>query len=253
MLIADQVSYRRDDTVVVSETTLEVKTGEFVVVVGPNGAGKTTLLAMLAGELDPTSGTITWGGNSLREIPLEERARRRAYLAPTMPDGIAFTTRDLVAMGRHPWRSHGLADAEVVEAVMRTVGVEHLADRVFGSLSTGEAQLGQIARILAQDTPLLLLDEPTARMDMGHQDRILRTLAESTGESRTVIAVVHDLNAATSLADRMVIMSEGSAVAIGAPSDVLEGDLLSRVYAHPITVVDHPFRAGPLILLRDQT
>ncbi len=253
MLIADQVSYHLGDTVVVSETTLDVKTGEFVAVVGPNGAGKTTLLAMLAGELDPTSGSIMLGGNPLRDIPLEERARRRAYLSPTQLGGIAFTVRDLVAMGRHPWRAHGLADAEAVEAAMRAAGIEHLAERVFGSLSTGEAQLGQIGRILAQDTPLLLLDEPTTGMDIGHQDRILQTLAESTRDKRSVIAVIHDLNAATSVADRMVMMSEGSAVAIGPPSEVLDGDLLSRVYAHPISVIDHPFRAGPLVLLRNQT
>ncbi|HLF44169.1 MAG TPA: ATP-binding cassette domain-containing protein [Acidimicrobiia bacterium] len=253
MLSASQISYRIGDIDVMSETSLDIEEGEFIAVVGPNGAGKTTLLSMLAGELDPTSGTVALRDRPIRDVPLEERARHRAYLPPNPITEIAFTVRDVVTMGRHPWRSQGLDDDQMVEAAMRAVGIEHQADRVFGSLSTGEAQLAQIARIVAQETPLLLLDEPTAGMDIGRQDRTLQTLAEWTHDTRSVIAAIHDLNAAASVADRMVILSNGSAVAIGSPSEVFQDDLLSEVYAHPITVIDHPFRDGPLVLLRDRT
>ena len=250
-LSALRISYQIGDTFVVSETTLEVDAGEFIAVVGPNGAGKTTILAMLAGELEPTSGSIALGDGLLNELALEERARLRAYLPPQPWNELAFTVRDVVTMGRHPWRSQVLGEIEVVDAAMEAVGVEHLAHRVFGSLSTGEAQLAQIARILAQGTSLLLLDEPTTGLDIGHQEQVLQTLA--TTRDKTVIAVIHDLNAAASVADRMVILSKGSTVAIGPPSEVLQGDLLSEVYAHPIAVIDHPFRDGPLVMLRGRT
>jgi iron complex transport system ATP-binding protein len=249
MLGAEQISYRVGDTTVVSETSLEVESGEFIAIVGPNGAGKTTLLAMFAGELRPTSGVVTLGGLPLDDLSLEERARLRAYLPPQPMNDLAFSVRDVVAMGRHPWRSEERETDEEVEMAMRVAGVEELADRVFGSLSTGEAQLAQIARIVAQGTPLLLLDEPTAGMDIGHQERILQTLADS-GRGATVIAAIHDLNAAASVSDRMVILSNGSPAALGTPSQVLEDALLSDVYDHPIAVVDHPFRDGPLVLLR---
>ncbi|HLF60675.1 MAG TPA: heme ABC transporter ATP-binding protein [Acidimicrobiia bacterium] len=253
MLSADRITCRLDDATVVAETSLRVDAGEFVAIVGPNGAGKSTLLAMLAGELSPTTGTINLGDEPLQGISLEVRARRRAYLPPNPLDEIAFTVRDVVTMGRHPWRSQGLADDELVETAMRAVGVEELADRVFGSLSTGEAQLAQVARILAQETRLLLLDEPTAGLDISHQEAVLETLRESTRDFRAVVAVIHDLNAAASVADRVVVMSKGSTVALGSPSEVLRDTLLSEVYAHPIAVVDHPFRGGPLVLLRSKT
>ncbi|MEX1124155.1 MAG: ATP-binding cassette domain-containing protein [Acidimicrobiia bacterium] len=253
MLSADRITYRIGETSVVAETSLEVYAGEFIAVVGPNGAGKTTLLAMLAGELSPTSGTVFLEGEPLGELPLAERARRRAYLPPSQLNEMAFTVRDVVTMGRHPWRSHSLADDELVEAAMRAAGVEVLADRVFSSLSTGEAQLAQIALILAQDTALFLLDEPTAGLDIAHQERVLETLRLMTRGSQAVVAVIHDLNAAVSVANRILVMSQGSTVAVGSPSEVLNDALLSEVYAHSIAVVDHPFREGPLILLRSKT
>ena len=252
MLKADQISYRIGGTTIVAETSLAVEAGEFIAIVGPNGAGKTTLLAMLAGELAPTSGVVTLEGQPLADLALDERARRRGYLPPHPLIELAFSVRDVVAMGRHPWRGQGPGKGtdEVVDEAMRVVGIEPLADRVVGSLSTGEAQLTQIARMLAQDTPLLLLDEPTTGMDLGHQQRTLQTLA-GPGRDATVIAVIHDLNAAASVADRLVILSAGSTAAIGGPSEVLEGDLLTDIYGYPITVIDHPFRKGPLVLLRD--
>jgi iron complex transport system ATP-binding protein len=248
MLRADQISYCVGDAVPLAETSLQVEHGEFIAIVGPNGAGKTTLLALLAGELEPTSGSVTLGGEALDQLPLWARAQRRAYLPPHSRKDLSFTVREVVAMGRHPWRGDDPGDSGRVEASMQAVRVEQLSDRVFGALSTGEAQLVQIARILAQGAPLLLLDEPTAGLDVGQQERTLQTLAEEP----TVVAVIHDLNAAASVADRMLILSGGSTVAIGSPSEVLQDDLLSEIYAHPMAVVDHPFRDGPLVLLQVQ-
>jgi iron complex transport system ATP-binding protein len=253
MLSADRITCRFGDATVVAETSLRVDAGEFVAIVGPNGAGKSTLLSLLAGELNPTMGVVSLGDDPLGDIPLEERAKRRAYLPPHPLNEMGFTVRDVVAMGRHPWRSQGLADDELIETAMRSAGVELLADRVLASLSTGEAQLAQIARILAQDTSILLLDEPTSGLDIAHQEAVLETLRESTRDSRAVVAVIHDLNAAASVADRIVVMSEGTTVAVGSPSEVLKDTLLSEVYAHPIAVVGHPFRVGPLVLLQSKT
>jgi iron complex transport system ATP-binding protein len=246
MLKADQISYRVGGAVPLAETSFQVESGEFLAIVGPNGAGKTTLLALLAGELKPTSGSVTLGGEALDQLPLWARARRRAYLPPHPRNDLSFTVREVVAMGRHPWRGHDQGDDGLIEASMKAATVEHLSDRVFGALSTGEAQLVHIARILAQGAPLLLLDEPTSGLDAGHQERALHRLAGAP----TVVAVIHDLNAAASVADRILILSSGSTMAIGSPSEVLQDDLLSEIYAHPMAVVDHPFRDGPLVLLR---
>ena len=247
MLRAELITYHVGGTVPLTETSVQVEPGEFLAIVGPNGAGKTTLLALLAGELEPTSGSVILGGEALDQLPLWARARRRAYLPPDSRSELSFTVREVVAMGRHPWRGLDLGDDDLIEAAMKAVRVEHLSDRVVGALSTGEAQLVQIARIVAQGAPLLLLDEPTAGLDIGHQERILHTLMEAPP---TVVAVIHDLNAAASVADRMLILSAGSTMAIGSPSEVLRGDLLSEIYAHPMAVVDHPLRDGPLVLLQ---
>ncbi|HEY6628780.1 MAG TPA: ATP-binding cassette domain-containing protein [Acidimicrobiia bacterium] len=252
MLEATGISHRVNGVVTLADTSIEVKAGEFVAIVGPNGAGKTTLMAMLAGELEPSTGTVTLAGKPLKDTTLEERSRLRAYLPPMQTQEIGFTVREVVAMGRHPWRDQDLPDDDLTEAALEAAGVASLAGRKLGSLSTGEAQLVQIARIFSQQAALLLLDEPTGGLDISHQERILRALA-SRADHHSVVAVLHDINAAASVADRMLIMSGGKAVAFGSPAQVLNEDLLSDVYDHPISVISHPFRDGPLVLVGNQT
>jgi iron complex transport system ATP-binding protein len=217
---------------------------------GPNGAGKSTLLSVLAGELVPTTGMVALGGDPMLDLSLDERARRRSYLPYGPPSDLPYKVEQIVAMGRHPWRAAGGEDSGHLERAMQITGVEGLSDRVMSSLSSGEAQLAHVARVLAQAAPVLVLDEPTAGLDIALQERILQALIGEAGEGGTVIVAIHDLNAVASAADRVVLMSAGAAVAIGEPSEVLVDSLLSEAFGHPISVVPHPLRPGPLVVVR---
>ncbi len=249
-LQAQAVSLTLGGVRILEETSLVADSGELISVCGPNGAGKSSLLAVMAGEIGPTTGDVLLGDQSMSALSLEERSRRRAYLPPSPPTDLPFTVDEVVAMGRHPWRRSSVDDTDLVMRAKLATGVVDFSQRVLGSLSTGEAQLAHIARSLVQDTDLLLLDEPTAGLDIAHQERVLLALGVAAAQGRTVVTVIHDLNAAASVADRLLLVSRGSVVASGRPAEVLESGLLTEVYGHPIAVVQHPFREIPLVLLR---
>lgn len=245
-LAAAALDHVVEDRSIVRSAELSVDLGELIAIVGPNGAGKSTLLAMLAGVVEPTRGSVTIAGQPLPHLSVDELARRRAYLPTDLLMSIRFTVRQVVAMGRHPW-STAAQDGPTVSAAIAAMDLTGFADHIFDTLSTGEARRAQLARILAQDTPLLLLDEPASGLDVAHSELVLGTLRSLAAAGKAVVMVAHDLNAAARVADRVVVMGHGEIVADGAPEDVLTADLLSNVYGHPIGVVDHPLTPGPLI------
>jgi iron complex transport system ATP-binding protein len=225
---------------------------EFVAVVGPNGAGKTTFLRLLAGDLTPTAGTVTLAGHPPTATRPKALALLRAVLRPDSGEPIPFTVRTVVGIGRHPYRgdpkNSAARDAEVVNDALAATEITHLADRVVSTLSTGERSRVAIARVLAQDTPIVLLDEPTTALDLGHQEATMALLHGVARQGRTVVAVLHDVNAAAAYTDRVVVMDRGRIRAAGPPAEVLSDALLSEVYREPIRVVPHPFRATPMVL-----
>ncbi len=231
---------------------LELEPGRLVALVGPNGAGKTTLLRVLAGELAPTSGSVEIGTQPLFDLHPSDLALIRAYLQRSPEPDIPFTSRTLVGLGRHPHRqdpnNSAERDAEIVEAWMKATDTLSFADRPYRTLSGGEQMRVSIARVLAQDTPVLLLDEPTAALDLSHQERILDQLSRHAASGRIVVVVVHDLNAAAAHADEILVMSHGRIVAHGEPTRALDEQLLTRVYRHQMRVIAHPMRDGPLVL-----
>ncbi|NYE37382.1 iron complex transport system ATP-binding protein [Nocardioides cavernae] len=229
---------------------LDVRAGEVVALVGPNGTGKSTLLAVVAGDLEPDSGRVSVQGRPVREWRLQALARERAVLTQEQRLSFPFPVRDVVAMGRAPWRGlpeEDLDDLEVA-AAMATTEVAHLAGRAFGSLSGGEKGRASFARVLAQQTGVLLLDEPTAALDIGHQETLLATARSRADAGAAVLVVLHDLTLAAVHADRMVLLEEGRVAAAGAPDEVLEAALLTRVYRHPVEVVTHPRTGDPIVL-----
>ncbi|MGW5571057.1 heme ABC transporter ATP-binding protein [Nocardia thailandica] len=249
-LRAAGVGVRRGERTVLDGVDFQVAAGEIVALVGPNGAGKSTLLAALAGDLDISAGTVKLEGHALTHWTPGDMARRRAVLPQSHTVGFPFTAREVVAMGRSPWLRTPAADRddELIAAALAATDVTHLAGRPFPSLSGGERARVALARVLAQDTATLLLDEPTAALDLGHQEAVLRLAAQRARGGAAVVVVVHDLGVAAAYADRVTVLDAGRVAADGPPRQVLTPALLSRVYRHPVDVFDHPVTGAQLVL-----
>ena len=213
--------------------TFAVAAGEAVALVGPNGAGKTTLLRALAG-LVPHTGAARLGGEAVRTMDPRARARRVALVRQQPALGVDFTVRELVALGRAPhagWAARlGPADLAAVDAALAAADLTGLAERSVRRLSGGEQQRVGLAQALAQDTPALLLDEPTAHLDVRHQIDLLARARALADSGRTVVAALHDLDRAAAFAGRMLVLHAGRLVADGPPADVLTAALLADVF-----------------------
>lgn len=236
-----------------SDITLEAAAGEHLGVLGPNGAGKSTLIRLLAGEMAPRSGRVLIGTEDVRSIPSTRLAGLRAVMGDASDRLLPQPVHTVVAMGRYPHRLNqdvsSADDAAAVERAMARADVTQIADRTHGSLSRGERARVAFARALAQETPILLLDEPAASLDIAHADLILseaRRVADSGG---TVVSVIHDLNAAAYHCTSLCLLHEGRVVSSGTVEDVLTAEALGEVYEAKLRVVRHPFRDCPLVLL----
>ncbi|HSP02859.1 MAG TPA: ABC transporter ATP-binding protein [Acidimicrobiales bacterium] len=223
------------DRTVVAGAELTFSPGRCTAIVGANGSGKSTLLRTVAGLAAPLGGEIRLGDRDLAALRARELARQLAFLpqAPLVPAGI--TVAELVALGRHPHRrllgGPTPGDDEAIAEAMAQTGLEDLAERPVDQLSGGERQRVWIAVALAQQAPVLLLDEPTTFLDIRHQLEVLalaRQLCDEGG--RTVVAVLHDLNQAAAFADQLVVVGDGRILAQGPPGDVLSAELLARAF-----------------------
>jgi ABC-type cobalamin/Fe3+-siderophores transport system ATPase subunit len=234
LLSAHALAVDRGRRRVLSGIDLELAAGEALVVVGPNAAGKSTLVRALAGLLEPAAGEVRLGGRALQDWPRDARARALA-LATSEEDGPdALRVVERVALGRYPHRGpfqrlDALDQAAIARALAQT-GIAPLAERRLGTLSAGERQLATLARGLAQEPRVLLLDEPAAHLDIGHQLQLYRTLDEVRRAGVAVLAVVHDLARAATWADRMLLVARGRVVAEGVPGCVLASEAASRAF-----------------------
>ncbi len=222
---------------------VDVRRGECFVLVGPNGAGKTTLLRTLTGLLPPSNGKIEWEGRSLGELSRRELARRLAYVPQVRPARVPLTVEEVVTLGRYPyleplqWAPRP-EDRAAVERALALVEIEGLRARRVDELSGGERQAVWIAAALAQEAPVLVLDEPTTHLDPRHQREVaalLRRLKKDAG--RTVVVATHDLNLASLLADRLLALSGGRSLACGPPAAILRPEILGRLFAAPFEIV----------------
>ena len=247
---ARNVSVRIGHATLVADASLDIAHGELVALVGPNGAGKTTMLSVLAGDRTPSSGTVTVDGKEPADWGAAALSRRRAVLTQDNQVSFPFRVREVVAMGRTPWRGteHTHDDDEAIAAALLECDVLHLANRTFTSLSGGESARVSLARVLAQRTPAVLLDEPTASLDLRHQEDVL-TIARRLADSGTAVGVVlHDLSLAAAYADRVAVMEKGRVAAIGTPAQVMEPELLERVYGIGVRVVPDAESVAPIII-----
>ncbi|MFE0171747.1 heme ABC transporter ATP-binding protein [Streptomyces sp. NPDC059002] len=234
---------------VLAGISLAARAGEVLALVGPNGAGKSTLLAALAADLPADEGVVRVCGRPAAEWPAPELALRRAVLPQSAALSFPFPVEDVVRMGRAPWAGTRLADDDdrIVRASMAATEVGDFAVRPFSALSGGERARVALARVLAQRAPLLLLDEPTAALDLRHQELVLRICRERAAAGDAVVVVLHDLGLAAAYADRVAVLRGGSVAAEGAPVDVFDEELLSEVYRQPVEVFPHPRTGAPVV------
>lgn len=249
---ATGISVERGGRIVLDGVDIAVRAGEVLALVGPNGAGKSTLLAALSGDQPVAGGTVELDGRPLSEWTPAEMSRRRAVLPQQHTVGFSFTARDVVRMGRAPWQrtDRSADDEKVVDESLSICDVAHLADRPFSVLSGGERARVALARVLAQDTETVLLDEPTAALDLGHQESVMTIARARAANGAAVVVVLHDLGLAAAYADRICILEDGRAAADGTPAEVFTEELLSRVYGHPVEVFEHPRSGATLVLPR---
>ena len=258
ILSAQHVSYthrskRRSASFTLRDVTLTIERGSLTGLLGPNGCGKTTLLRLLAGILQPDAGVVTFDGRSLRDLSRRAVARRIAIVPQETHPAFDYAALEMVLMGRHPhlgpFELEGPRDIDLAYAAMASTGTDHLADRAYMTLSGGEKQRVIIAAALAQEPDVLLLDEPTASLDLGYQVEIASLLQRLNRErSVTMIMATHDLNLAASICDTVVLMRDGQIQARGATGDVLDSDAVQRLYG-VATDVRHHDAAGHLVVV----
>ncbi|EMD28470.1 ABC transporter ATP-binding protein [Amycolatopsis azurea] len=252
-LHADALTLAYDGRTVAEDLGVVIPDRSFTVIVGPNACGKTTLLRALARMLKPRQGSVFLDGQVIGSFPAKEVARRLGLLPQSSiaPDGI--TVADLVARGRYPHqrllRQWSREDATVVTESMRATGVDDLAERLVDELSGGQRQRVWMAMALAQETDLLLLDEPTTYLDIAHQMDILDLCAELHQEQgRTLVAVLHDLNHAARYATHMIAMRGGEVLATGTPEEVVTTDNVEKIFELPCRVMPCPETGTPLVI-----
>lgn len=237
---------------ILDEAAIDIRSGEVHALVGPNGAGKSTLFGVLAGDVAPRTGQVMLEGTPLTGIRPQELARRRAVLLQENTVTFPFTVEQVVRMGRAPWARTPAAedDDDVVHEAMAATEVLPLAGRSVTSLSGGERARVALARVLAQRTGILLLDEPTAALDLKHHEDVMRLIRAQAAGGTAVAIVLHDLNAALAHADRVTLLSAGRVTASGSPAEVLTAERIEEVYGQPVDVFPHPSTGVPLVVAR---
>jgi ABC-type cobalamin/Fe3+-siderophores transport system ATPase subunit len=256
-LIVDELSvrYPRSETDALERVSLRVSAGEIVALAGPNGCGKTTLLRAATGMLAPASGCVRVSGmpRPMHRLPPVQRARLVAVVPQMAKLPSGFTAAEAVMLSRisyHGWFGPETeADIAAVQSALETVGLASRSRSILDALSGGEQQRIWIARALAQEAPILLLDEPTAHLDPRYQLEILALLHSFARSGRcAALIAIHDLNLASSFADRIALLDRGRLAACGSPAEVLTGERLSALYSIPMHVIPHPFHGRPLVL-----
>jgi len=234
---------------------LTVPIGKITVFIGSNGCGKSTLLRSMARLLKPQRGSVVLNGADIASLSTKDVARKLAILpqGPTAPEGL--TVMQLVKQGRYPYQSWlrqwSREDEEAVTAALESTGLTELADRTVDSLSGGQRQRAWIAMTLAQETPLILLDEPTTYLDLTHQIEVLDLLYDlNAKEQRTIVMVLHDINLACRYADHIVAIRDGSIKAEGKPGDIINSDLMQTVFQLPCEIIPDPLYGTPMCVPR---
>ena len=253
MLRTESVSFGYDDGFALTDATVSITPGSLTGLLGPNGCGKTTLLRLLSGVLRPRAGHVMLGDRAITSMTRRELARHVAVVPQETHPAFEYSVMEMVLMGRHPHLSafqlEGPGDLEIARQALDATGTAHLANRNYMTLSGGEKQRVVVASALAQATEILLLDEPTASLDLSYQLEVAGLLARLNHERHvTMVLATHDLNLAASICDRLVVMRGGRVLAQGATPGVLTSEMVRQLYDVDADVQFHP-RAGHLMVV----
>nr|WP_239639496.1 ATP-binding cassette domain-containing protein [Halobiforma nitratireducens] len=243
-LDVENVSLSFGDLTVLEDVSVTIDPGEFVGLVGPNGAGKTTLLRTISGAIEPDAGSVTVDGVDVHEVPSRDSSRLVAVVPQDTTLSFSFPVRDVVEMGRHPHRSRFSPptpdDRDAVDRALERTRTASLADRPIDEVSGGQRQRVVLARAIAQATPALLLDEPTASLDINHAIETLELVRELVEDGRTAVAAIHDLDLAARYCDRLVMVADEGVRSVGSPAEVLTSEALADAFDANATVVPNP-------------
>ena len=254
ILIAENLVSGYPGMDVVKDVSFTVKRGEFFGIIGPNGAGKSTLLKTLSRVIHPRTGRVAIDGKEISKMPLGEFSKYVAFVSQDTNVSFPFSVLDVALMGRFPYlklfHSETEKDLEVVTKALEHADCSGLIERPIDQLSSGERQRVFIAKALAQEPRLILLDEPTSHLDISHQVQILDILKDlSEDQGISIIAVFHDLNLASEYCDRMLLMEKGTIAAIGTPNEVLDYKIIEKTYGTVVVVKENPTSKKPYVLL----
>ena len=226
---------------VLQDVNAKINKGEIVGIIGCNGAGKSTLLKTIRGLLPKQSGEILYFGRKVESFSEKELAREVAYLQQNVEVGFGYTGKDIVLAGRYPymkwWKGESISDEELALKCMEYTGTKELAERPVNEVSGGQKQRILLAKVLAQQTPVLFLDEPTTGLDMVYQEEIFRFSKALAEMGKTILMVVHELNLAAKYCSRIILLGEGTVIADGRPDNVFTEKILSKAYNAPVRVI----------------
>jgi len=254
MLEGRDITVAYDQRIAVADVTLSLKEGEITAIIGPNGAGKSTLLRTLNGQLSQSSGAVLLDGEPIERLSRRNISRRIAVVAQEAELRFPVTVLEFVLGGRFAWATHSGwgwetdRDLNVAESVLRETEMSSLSTRLMSELSGGERQRALMARALATEAPILLLDEPTANLDLSHQATLLSLVRARCDQHRAAALVVtHDINLASEFADNILLMKQGRTVNSGRPAEVLTPEILRDVFEIRVLVDAHPVTGGPRV------
>ncbi|MFT5007631.1 MAG: iron complex transport system ATP-binding protein [Reinekea sp.] len=252
LLSVQKLSFYRQDRALLRDLSFTLEPGELVGVIGPNGAGKSTLLKLLVDYYQPTEGSISLSDTPLASLSHPERARRISYMAQHSAPSLPFLVRDVIALGAHSRQASQIPSAQVlrndVAELAEQLELTHLLDRKLTELSGGENQLVQFARILMQQAPLMLLDEPTASLDIGHEAQLMNLLRRHCERQHSALVAIHNLNIAAVFCDRLLLLDKGRLIASGTPEQVITQANMAQLYQQQVTVSQHPVTGTVTVL-----
>ncbi|MDA0821231.1 MAG: heme ABC transporter ATP-binding protein [Proteobacteria bacterium] len=255
-LSASQISLQFARAEIISRVDIDIEPGKIVTVLGPNGAGKSSLLRILCGQWAPSVGQVRLDGQLTSAYSIQALARTIAVMPQYSTLNFAFSAAEVVALGRTPHATGRQIDREITRAALSLVDADHLASRLYPELSGGEKQRVQLARILAQiwtpqpqQSRYLLLDEPTSSFDLAHQQMMVKILRRFAADGVGILVVMHDLNLAAQLADRMVLMKDGRIAAADCPAHVMQTSVINQVFDVDVAIINHPRTGNPMALL----
>lgn len=252
-LSAENLTLGYGSKIICEALDVTIPTGKLTVIVGPNGCGKSTLLKSLCRLLTPKQGSVILNGKQLQSMPSKEVAKRLGFLPQSSPTPERVTVEELVARGRHAhqglFSQWNIEDEQAVKQAMQVTRVEEFAEYTVDALSGGQRQRVWIAMLLAQQTPILMLDEPTTYLDISHQLELLELFKMLKQQRRnTIVAVLHDLNQACRYADNLIVLSGGKIVAQGSPEDLMTESLVKRVFGLDSLIIPDPVTSSPMIV-----